>query len=199
MTRNAERDVSRKRRRLPKATVNAVLLEAGYRCANPVCRHILTLESHHIRWVKDGGGNAPENLLALCPNCHSLHTYGHIPPPAILAWKSLLVSLNSPHRASADLLLVLSQEEERIATLADPSLGPAAFRFTGDSLPVVAGLLTARLVEISRRFSGASYFGGGMPSFELRLTDGGRRLVSAWKSGDPEAVRTALSASHSDT
>jgi len=61
--------------------------------------------------VKEGGGNEPSNLVALYPNCHSLHTARHIQQQAIGAWKSLLVSLNNPHRASADLLLVLYDEE----------------------------------------------------------------------------------------
>ena len=63
-----------KRRHILVTKRQLVLLEAGYKCANPSCRHILTLELHHIVWVKDGGGNDLENLLALCPNCYSLHT-----------------------------------------------------------------------------------------------------------------------------
>ena len=90
---------------IPPAIRQIVLLEAGYKCANPTCRHILTLELHHIVWVKNGGGNDPDNLVALCPNCHSLHTAGHIPADAIPCWKSLLVSLNSSIRASADISL----------------------------------------------------------------------------------------------
>ena len=66
-------------RHIPPATRQLVLLEAGYMCANPACRRILVLELHHIEWVKDGGGNEPSNLLPLCPNCHALHTAGHIP------------------------------------------------------------------------------------------------------------------------
>ena len=67
------------RQPIPRSTRELVLLEAGYKCANPVCRHILTLELHHIVWVSHGGGNNLDNLLALCPNCHALHSAGHIP------------------------------------------------------------------------------------------------------------------------
>ena len=28
------------------------------------------LESHHIKWLSDGGADAIENVVALCPNCH---------------------------------------------------------------------------------------------------------------------------------
>jgi hypothetical protein len=144
------------RRSIPTATRSVVLLEAAYRCGSPRCRHILTLELHHIVWVREGGGNVPENLIALCPNCHSLHTAGLIPAEAVHAWKGLLISLNNPHRGSADLLLVLRQEEERLEKEgyeADRrSSVPPPFRFTGDGLGMLSGLITSGLVDIDRRF-----------------------------------------------
>ena len=185
-----------KRTTIPPATRQIALLEAGYKCANPRCRHILTLELHHIIWVKEGGGNDPDNLVALCPNCHSLHTAGQIPADAIRCWKNLLVSLNNPSRASADILLVLHQEEQRLATSTDQAQQPPPLRFTGDGLGMLSSLLVSGLVIISRRFSGASHFiGGGMPSFEVTLTPVGRQLVHAWLSGRPEAIASALSSS----
>jgi hypothetical protein len=178
--------------KIPETTRQFVLLEAGYKCANPTCRHVLTLELHHIVWVKEGGGNQSDNLLVLCPNCHSLHTQGYIPSSAILAWKSLLVSLGNPNRAAVDLLLVLSDEENRMRATPDSSAAAPPFRFTGDSLPALAPLLTSGLVEISRRFLGANIFGGAHPSFEVALTERGRRLVEAWRAGNPEGIERAL-------
>ncbi len=170
----------------------AVLLEAGYKCANPTCRHILTLELHHIVWVKDNGGNEQENLLALCPNCHSLHTKGHIPSDAILTWKSLLVAINNPNRAMVDLLLVLYEEEKRISEAEDPEKVSPPFRFSGDGLTTLSGLITSGLLVISRRFSGVQIYGGGGPSFEVSLTEDGKRLVEAWLSGKPDEIEKAL-------
>ena len=46
-------------------------MEAGYKCGNPTCRNVITLELHHIEYVSDGGGDDPSNLLVLCPYCHS--------------------------------------------------------------------------------------------------------------------------------
>jgi hypothetical protein len=94
------------------------------------------------------------------------------------SWKSLLVSLNHPHRAGADLLLEL-YDEKRVAS-SDSKESPPSFRFTGDGLGVLSGLLTAGLIEISRRFLGAGFLGGGRPSIEVSLTKRGRRLVEAW-------------------
>lgn len=183
-----------KRKKIPDALRQVVLMEAGYKCANPTCRHILTLELHHIIWVKDGGENTQDNLLALCPNCHSLHTQGYIPSDAIIAWKSLLVSLNNPNRATVDLLLVLYEEEKRIDFEAELEQSEPPFRFTGDGLTSLSGLITAGLVEISKRFTGSSWYGGGMPSFEVKLTDSGRKLVKAWRDGSSQGVADALGA-----
>ena len=161
----------------------------------------MTLELHHIDWVKDGGGNEAGNLIALCPNCHSLHTAGHIPAEAMRAWKGLLVSLNNPHRGSADLLLVLREEEERLRQDGyDPdrrSSIPPPFRFTGDGLGMLSGFMTAGLIEIDRRYSGAS-IRGSTPSFTVRLTDRGRAMVDAWLAGEPAGIAGALGSEASD-
>lgn len=185
-------NLQKKRKTVPPATRQIILLEAGYKCANPTCRHILTLELHHIIWIKDGGGNEPENLVALCPNCHSLHSTGHIPMDAIRCWKNLLLSLNNHNRASVDVLLVLYEEEKRAISSADQNWEPP-FRFTGDGLGMLSGLLTSGLLEISKRIFGGSLWGGGIHQFEVRLTESGKRLVEAWLSGNPEAIKEALS------
>ena len=183
-------------RRIGAATRQQVLIEAGFHCANPICRSILTLELHHIDWVKDGGGNRLENLIALCPNCHSLHTKGHIPREAIEVWKSILTSINNPHRSSADVLLVLFEEDQRIASAPDPSAVPGPFSFTGDGLGVLAGLMTSGLVTITRRRSGGSAWGGGTPYFNVGLTDSGRLVVKAWRTGRADHLRAALARRH---
>src|SRR5688572_22739544 len=92
--RSPARATKPKRKAIPTAVRQQVLLEAGYMCANPRCRYIITLELHHMEWVKDGGENAADNLLALCRNCHGLHTVGEIPIEAIGVWKEMLATLN---------------------------------------------------------------------------------------------------------
>jgi len=88
---------------------------------------------------------------------------------------------------------VLNREEERLAVAeADSTTAAPPFRFTGDGLGVLSGLITSGLVKISRRYSGASFSGGSMPSFEVRLTESGQRIVKAWLSGSPDAIKDAL-------
>jgi hypothetical protein len=171
---------SEERPPVPETTKQVVLAEAGYKCGNPTCRVYLTLELHHIVWVKDGGSNAASNLLPLCPNCHSLHTYGKIKAHAIRMWKSALQTLNNPNRASADVLLVLYDEMR--ATKENNDHVP--FAYTGDSLGTLAGLLTAGLVEITMRSLNYGHFGGGTPYFQVALTEKGIGFVETWRRGD---------------
>src|SRR3954452_13255099 len=83
--------LEKRRKKLPRAVVHAVHLEAGFQCARPQCRLMLVLDCHHIWWVKDGGGNDQSNLICLCPYCHTLYHQGIITDEAIRHWKALLV------------------------------------------------------------------------------------------------------------
>ena len=48
----------------------AVLVEAGHRCAIPTCRATTTEIAHIVSWA-ESQDNSFENLIALCPNCHT--------------------------------------------------------------------------------------------------------------------------------
>ena len=145
-----------------------------------VCRHILTLELHHIVWVKDGGGNDTINLLALCPNCHSLHTAGHVPQEAIRHWKGMLVALNHAFGfRSLDLLLFLRVTPDR--KLWDSADG--VLQFAG----LVAGGLVAITVETV-----ATPWQITQSSHRVALTEKGSALVDAWLAGGEKKFESAL-------
>ena len=166
-----------------------VLREAGYKCANPTCRNILTLQLHHMIWVKDGGGTEAVNLIALCGHCHDLHTQGHIPASAISHWKGLLHALNQAfNKESTDLLLYLSHP------------GMENVWYTGEGLLKFAGLIAAGLVEIAAlQYSvGVSWGNTGVPtsppttSVRVQLSDKGKMIVDSWKKGDEGQFKTAM-------
>ena len=169
-----------KRIKIPLSTVQLVLHEAGYRCANPTCRTILTLDLHHLQQVADGGSNAPSNLLALCKNCHGLHHAGVVTPDSIRAWKHLLLALNDGFdRKSVDLLLALHK------------LG--AHWVTGDGVLECAALVASGLVQSrdgrhKTDGSGAHWNNGGPPIYTLSLTEKGERFVEGWEQGDQSAA-----------
>ncbi len=155
-------------------------MEAGYKCANPVCRHVLTLELHHIVWVKDGGGNSAWNLLALCANCHALHTRGQIPREAIRHWKGILVALNQGFGVrTLDLLLFLWSTEGK------------PLWYSADGVLQFSGLIAAGLAEITEETVATSYQ-ITQSSHRVALTPRGRLLVDAWRDGDEQKYRLAL-------
>jgi len=165
--------MSRPRRALAVDVRRLVLHESGYRCGNPACRSILTLDIHHLERLSEGGPDSPDNLLVLCPNCHALHHRGEIPIDSIRAWKMLLLTINEAYdRKTLDLLSTLS----RVGNV----------YVTGDGLLSCAALVAGGLVQATA-FGVAGIVGGlecVVPKYRLTVTERGRRLLSAWLSGD---------------
>jgi HNH endonuclease len=173
---------------VPVAVRDEVLREVGYKCGNPVCRNILTLQPHHIEWVVDGGTNEATNLLALCGHCHDLHTQGHIPPTAIRHWKGILHAINAAFsRESMDLLLFLFAAD--VETIF----------YSGDGLLRFAGLIASGFAEVIDSHYGVGVrYGNSSPTappastHRVRLTEKGRTFVEAWSSGDEDRYRQVL-------
>jgi hypothetical protein len=131
--------MSEKRRKaLSTPLKRDLLIESGYKCANPTCRIVLSLnilEDHHLIPVSEGGGDEFFNLIALCPNCHALHHKGVIASDALRHWKGMLAALNNAFdRESMDLLLYLWHTKDK------------DIWYSGDALLRFAGLIAAGLV-----------------------------------------------------
>lgn len=82
-----------KRKHLPREIRRYVLVEAGHRCAIPTCK-ATPVEIAHIIPLAKNGDDSQDNLIALCPNCHSRYDKGEIDRKAIRAYKKRLVTLN---------------------------------------------------------------------------------------------------------
>lgn len=55
---------------IPADIKRSVLVEAGHRCAIPTCRATTTEIAHIVPWA-DTHDDSFENLIALCPTCHT--------------------------------------------------------------------------------------------------------------------------------
>jgi hypothetical protein len=175
---------SSKRKTIPSPMRDEVLREAGYKCANPTCRNILTLQLHHMVWVKEGGENSALNLIALCGHCHDMHTQGHIPASAISYWKGMLHALNHAFsKESMDLLLYLYKRADSIPHW-----------YSADGVLRFAGLYAAGLVQFGpQAVSNIISMGSGpSSSHQVVLSEKGRMLVEAWMAGDEKKYRAAL-------
>ncbi|SDJ18540.1 HNH endonuclease [Agrobacterium fabrum] len=77
---------SERRPAIPTELRRKVLVEAGHRCAIPTCRYI-DVEIHHIVPYSSCQSHEYDNLIALCPNCHSRADSGVIDRKALRLYK----------------------------------------------------------------------------------------------------------------
>ncbi|MCG5079097.1 HNH endonuclease [Paraburkholderia tagetis] len=190
---------SEKRKSITEPIKREVLTEAGYICANPGCRTIL-FELHHITYVAEGGKDTADNLIALCPNCHSRVHSKQIHRESVRAWKIMTVAINRAWtKETATSLLFLNSAPGNDLVL------------TGDGVVRFADLIVSGLAEVIERndFVGEGhepflvtiepYMKYKYPAAELskraysvRLTTKGTLLAEAWKLGDVEGINAVL-------
>jgi hypothetical protein len=164
----------RERKNLPAKMREAVLTEAGYRCAVPTCRTILTLDIHHIDEVSHGGGDVSSNLIALCPNCHRLYHLGTIPRDAIYAYKAMLVAISRAFDLDAvDRLLFLNECPKDFLIV------------SGDGLLHFARIVAAGMATVELKANN----NWQIVTYAVNISGKGKLLIDAWRQGD----RTRLS------
>lgn len=84
---------------VPRKLDRRLRVEAGHRCAIPTCR-VPILEIAHIQRWEEVRQHEFENMIALCPNCHTLFDRGHIDRLSMLQYKANL-SPFSPYALAA--------------------------------------------------------------------------------------------------
>lgn len=167
----------RERQALPLKTKIAVLPEAGYRCAVPTCRNILALDMHHIWEVSAGGGDDPENLVALCPTCHALYHRGTIAADSVFAWKAMLVAISRAFDLEAiDRLLFLNPLPKDFLVV------------SGDGLLYFARLIAAGLASVTQKANNNFQ----LVSYAVNITPKGKMLIQAWNAGDRTRLKQVM-------
>jgi hypothetical protein len=151
-------------------TKRKVLMEAGYRCAIPAYR-VPFPELAHIHPWAETNDHSYENLIALCPTCHSLYDSGKIDRIAMIAYKKKLIFLNDVYsRFELDVLDYLKTHRRAI--------------IPGELL--VKRLLEEGMIEPEEPMAVQS-FGSGeeiLGIIPMILTDKGRQLLDDWSKGD---------------
>ncbi|WP_413252700.1 HNH endonuclease [Streptomyces griseoaurantiacus] len=74
---------------VPRELERRLLVEAGHRCAIPACRSTPVELAHIVPWAKVQE-HAFENMIALCPTCHTRYDNGHIDRLAMFQYKENL-------------------------------------------------------------------------------------------------------------
>jgi len=155
---------------IPTETKRRILIESGYRCAIPTCRFPITENAHIISWA-DTKDHSYENLIALCPNCHTLYDASKITKEAIIAYKKKLIFLNEVYsRFELDVLDYLKEKEKVLLP----------------SEILVKRLLEESLIEINEVHMSQGYDDGTemLGYFTAVLTGQGKALIEAWAKVD---------------
>jgi hypothetical protein len=127
--------------------------------------------------VSEGGGNDPENLIALCPTCHALYHRGNIPADAISSYKSMLVALSRGFDLEAvdSLLFLLMCEKDFLVV-------------SGDGLARFSRLIAAGLASVEQKANNNWL----IVSYAINISEKGKHIVEAWKSGDRLRLKQTL-------
>ena len=165
------------RKKVPLRVKTQVLIEAGYRCAVPTCRTLLLIDLHHLYQVSEGGADTVENLIALCPNDHARYHREEISREAIFAYKAMLVSLSRAFDLeSMDKLLFLQDLSKDFLKID----GNGVLSF---ARLIAAGLAETRIVANNNNL---------LVTYTVNMTQKGRLLVEAWRSGDHTQIAHAI-------
>ncbi len=164
---------------IPAAVKRAVLVEAGHRCAIPTCRQTTTEIAHIIPWAKTQD-NSFENLIALCPNCHTRYDQkGEIDQPSVKMYKQNLALLN--HRYSElerRVFEIMAQTSERVIVV---GAGSDILLYNA----VKDGLIEDKNVSgLSLKVAGSNGLEKDFPlSFVYWVTDAGVKFIRRYAAG----------------
>ncbi len=163
---------------IPTEIKRRILMETGYRCAIPTCRFPITANAHIVSWAKSRDYGY-ENLIALCPNCHTLYDAGKIDRVAIIAYKKKLMFLNEVYsRFELDVLDYLKTHKRAL--------------IPGELL--IKRLLEEGIVEREDKIM-VQGFGNGediLGIFSVVLADKGKRLLDDWAKVDQSLTHDSL-------
>jgi hypothetical protein len=138
---------------------------------------------HHIWEVNAGGGNDPSNLIALCPTCHGLYHRGTINQDSIFAYKAMLVSLSNAFDVETiDRLLFLEMCPKDYLVV------------SGDGVLTFSRLIAAGFADVEMKANN----NWNIVTYAINISEKGRQLIQAWKSGKRENLLEALHIQYSD-
>lgn len=154
---------------IPEELKRSVLVEAGHRCSIPSCRHT-TVEIAHIIPFSECKEHKFENLIALCPNCHTLYDRDKkIDRKSMERYKSNLSILNSRYSSSEMRLIYLWVENEnRVFSVSDNDIWQIEYLIR-DGLCAVGG------------GGGVFIRGVSVAPRSIELTEKGRAFVSDFR------------------
>jgi len=146
-----------------------ILVESGHRCAIPTCR-FPTIEIAHIEPWSDVKEHTYENLIALCPNCHTRADKGEIDRKSLKIYKRILQRLTDRYdRFELNILNELRQDEQVV--------------MAGNMLLLIKNILDEELINVR---NGGVLIEGIPSNVSIALTSKGTKFIKEWISGNEE-------------
>jgi hypothetical protein len=165
---------------IPADVKRAVLVEAGHRCAIPTCRATTTEIAHIVPWAETQD-NSFENLIALCPNCHTrFDQKKEMDRKAVRMYKHNLGILNNRYgEFERRLFEILAKTNERVFVL-----GAAGDLLVANA--VKDGVFEDKHVEgMGFEVNGSDGFKKKFPrTFTYYVTDIGVDFIKRFSSGN---------------
>ncbi|MFD9789626.1 HNH endonuclease [Streptomyces sp. NPDC059070] len=186
---------------IPTELKRAVLVEAGHRCAIPTCRQTPVEMAHIIPWAKIKS-HTFDNLIALCPTCHTRFDRGEIDRKSMLQYKANLEVLNHRYtEVERQLLKAFIRRWQRAPSkrreghypysyrrdIDDPTLddqGP--IRIDYSMAWTISNLIEDKmvsLVALPKTWAGVE--AGTLNAVDVRLTHKGVDLIAHWMEAEP--------------
>ena len=156
---------------IPAELKRQVLVEAGHRCAIPTCRQVPVELAHIIPWAQCNEYRF-ENLISLCPTCHTRYDRGEIDRKSMLIYKHNLSILNSRY----------GEMEQRVLRLFAENLQHNQIWLPGGLDILLMYLIQDGLLVDTGTNSGVILL--GMPSQKLyAITPKGLEFIKQWLGG----------------
>lgn len=153
---------------IPTALKRQVLVESGHRCAIPTCRQTPVELAHIVPWATCKE-HAFDNLIALCPTCHTRFDRGDMDRKAMFNYKHNLGVLNSRYGDFEQRVLKVFADNPQINQIWLP----------GGLDIMLMYLLQDGLLVFTGQDSGVIM--NDMPSQKLyALTTKGREFINKW-------------------
>ena len=158
---------------IPTQLKRRVLMEAGHRCAIPTCRNV-PVELAHIKPYAKVLEHAFENLIALCPTCHTRFDRGDIDLPSMKGYKANLSVISGRY----------GEMENRILHVLAESPTTTRFRLPGGWDIHLMYLIKDGLLALAS--DGASVMINGLAATQdYVVTAAGQEFVKHWVNAEP--------------
>jgi HNH endonuclease len=157
---------------IPASLARAVLVETGHRCAIPTCRQTPVELAHIVAWEK-AREHTFDNLIALCPTCHTRYDRKEIDRQSMLQYKANLSVLNGRYGELEQRVMRLFASAPEVDHIQLPG---------GYDLLLLYLLQDGLLIDVPQQ-TGMWLLGQPLQKM-YRLTPKGRSFIDRWLNAE---------------